>query len=340
MINFVLLLLVYMGIYSILALSQNLITGFGGMLSLAHAAFFAIGSYTTAIMMHSAAQAGAGFDLIWAFMLSALLSGLLGVLIGLPTLRLRGDYLAIATLGFGEITRNVILNWDSLTRGPMGFSGLAAPKILGLQLDPTNKWGYVIMTWLVVALVFLLLRRLTRSRIGRALDAVREDEIAAWSMGINITQYKVGAFIVGALVAGFAGTLWTAYNQSVSPNSFDFLLSVNVLCMVVLGGLGNHWGSILGAVLLVLVAELPRLLGLSSILPPQVRQILFGVVLVSMMIFRPQGIIVRRRPALPGRRAGGGGSSGGPGGGSGGRAGSSPGQGIGDAAVDVSGGDA
>lgn len=289
MISFVLLLVIYMGMFAILSLSQNLITGLTGMLSLCHAAFFAIGAYTMAIGLTS------GLDFWTCFVLAGLLSAALGVLIGLPTLRLRGDYLAIATLGLGEITRNVILNWDALTRGPLGINSIPAPEVFGTVLSPVNKPYFVLIVWGYVLIVWFLLRTLGRSRLGLALDAIREDEIAASSMGINVTKYKVWTFALGAFIAGQAGIFWTTYSQSVSPGSFDFMLSVMVLCMVVLGGQGNYGGAILGAVIIQLISELPRLLGVSHLIPPQIKQILFGLVLVLMMILRPQGILVRKR---------------------------------------------
>lgn len=291
MLNFLLLLVILVGIYTILALSLNIITGYGGMLSLCHSAFFAIGAYTTAVMM---TRFGFGY---WpSMMLGAFLSLLLGILIGLPTIRLSGDYLAIATLGFAEITRNVLLNWDSLTRGPRGIIGIPPIELFGLQITPMNKAGFLIFTYVFVLITYFFFRRFIRSRIGRAIEAIREDEIAASSVGINVVSYKIIAFGIAAFFAGIAGSLWAVYNQSVTPNSFNFMLSVMVLCMVVLGGMGNHRAMIFGATLIVAAAELPRLLGMSSVFPPQARQILFGLVLVLMMIFRPQGLLGRSKP--------------------------------------------
>lgn len=291
MLSFALLLVIYIGIYSILSLGLNIIVGYTGMLQLCHAAFFAIGAYTTAVGMMFG---GLGF---WPLLLaSGLLTALFGFLIGLPTLRLRGDYLAIATLGFGEIVRNVILNWDSVTRGPMGISGIPSPSVFGFTLNPFSKMQYVIFVWVFVAITYVVLRRIVRSRVGRALEAIREDEVAAYAMGINITKFKIFAFAFGAFFAGIAGSLWAVFNQSISPNTFDFMLSVMILCMVVLGGLGNLNASILGAFLIVVAGEFPRLLGFSSIVPAQFKQIIFGGILVSMMVFRPQGLLGRKKP--------------------------------------------
>lgn len=294
MIDFIQLILIYIGIYAILSLSLNLIVGFTGLLSLCHAAFLGIGAYTTAIMMTH----GYGFGV--ALCCSVILSSLFGLLIGLPTLRLKGDYLAIATLGFGEIVRNVILNWDAITRGPMGINNIP-PLMIPIANTPlTGKTGPLILIWTFVLLTYLIINRITRSRFGRAFMAIREDEIAARSVGINTTAYKISAFMTGAFFAGLAGCLWAVHNTSVAPQSFDFMLSIMILCMVVLGGLGNNLAVILGTIIIVIAAELPRLLGFSTAIPPQTNQIIFGLILVLMMIYRPQGILPgKRRKVLP-----------------------------------------
>ena len=214
MFNFFLLILIYSGIYALMALGQNVITGYGGMLSLTQAGFFAIGSYATAIL-----STRFGFS-FWATLpVAALFSALCGLLIGLPTLRLKGDYLAIATLGFGEIVRNVLNNWDSLTRGPMGIQKIPMPKFFGFVINPYTKYAFLVMVIIFVAIAYFLFQRLARSRMGRALAAIREDEIAAEAMGINTTKYKVYAFILGAAVAGVAGSLQAVFTLSVTPGT-------------------------------------------------------------------------------------------------------------------------
>lgn len=285
MVNFFLLILIYSGIYALMAIGQNLITGYTGMLSLCQAGFFAIGAYATAILSTS----GWSF---WATLpVAALLSAMFGVLIGLPTLRLKGDYLAIATLGFGEIVRNVLNNWDSLTGGPMGIQRIPMATIFGFTINPYKKWAFLVMVVVIVLIAYYLFERLGRSRMGRALQAIRDDEIAAASMGINVTKYKVWAFAIGASVAGIAGSLQAVFALSVTPGSYTFMVSIMVLCMVVLGGMGNFAAVILGTFIIQLISYFPQLTGLSSIIPPQFKQILFGLILVVMMIWRPQGII-------------------------------------------------
>ncbi len=187
-----------------------------------------------------------------------LLSALFGLLIGLPTLRLKGDYLAIATLGFGEIVRNVLNNWDSLTNGPMGIQKIPMPILFGYTINPYKKYAFLFMIFIFVVIAYLLFQRLARSRMGRALTAVREDEIAAQAMGINITKYKVSAFILGASVAGIAGSLQATFTLSVTPGTYTFMVSVMVLCMVVLGGMGNFKASILGAFIIQFISYFPH----------------------------------------------------------------------------------
>lgn len=302
MINFFLLILIYSGIYALMAIGQNIITGYGGMLSLCQAGFFAIGSYTTAIL---ATKLGWSF---WATLpAAAILSALFGLLIGLPTLRLKGDYLAIATLGFGEIVRNVLNNWDSLTNGPMGIQKIPMPDLFGFVINPYRKYAFLVMVILFVVIAYLLFQRLARSRMGRALAAVREDEIAAQSMGINITKYKVYAFVLGASVAGIAGSLQAVFSLSVTPGTYTFMVSVMVLCMVVLGGMGNFKAAILGTFIIQLISYFPQLTGLSSVIPPQFKQILFGLILVVMMIWRPQGLLGREERTYGGSTEGKGG---------------------------------
>ncbi len=286
MVHFIALLLITTGIYAILALGQNLITGYTGMLSLCHAAFFAIGAYTTAI-----GTTMLGFNYWVTLPFAAIFAGIGGLIIGLPTLRLKGDYLAIATLGFGEIVRQILNNWDSVTRGPNGIFGIPPISLFGFIFNPYQKWAFMVLVWVFVVITYILLKKLTDSRMGMALEAIREDEIAASAMGINVTRYKIIAFVVGAMTAGVAGTLYASFNLTVSPNQFLFMNSIIVLCMVVLGGMGNHVGVLIGAFLVILAQELPRLFNM----PPEFNQIIFGLILVLMIRFRPQGLFPSKR---------------------------------------------
>lgn len=253
----------------IMAVSLNLVTGCAGQLSLGHAAFMGIGAYTAAIVTLS-------WDVpfVLALMLGSVSAAFFGLLLGLPTLRLRGDYLAIATLGFGEIIRVAILNLE-ITGGAFGLRGI--PKETNLAIAFTSAVA-----------VCLASKRLTKSRFGRALTAIREDEVAARAVGINSTFYKVSAFVISASCAGIAGGLFAHWFRYLNPSSFAFAESIEVLSMVVLGGIGSPEGSVMGALVLTFVPEFLR--GLSSFVS-QYRMLFYGALLVIMMLIRPQGLV-------------------------------------------------
>jgi branched-chain amino acid transport system permease protein len=272
------------GIYSILALGLNVVVGFAGLLNLGFVAFYAIGAYAYALMN---TLFGLGF---WtALPFSVGLSAIAGFLLAIPALRLRGDYLAIVTLGFGEITRLILNNWDSLTMGPNGISGISAPEMLSVSLGKLSYFYYLVLLFVLVTLFITI--RVHSSRIGRAWIAIREDEIASSVMGIHTTMYKLYAFAFGAFWAGLAGALFAAKMQFVSPESFTFMESVFILCMVILGGLGSIWGVILGAFILVLLPEMLREIQLY-------RMLTLGAGLVLLMVFRPQGLFGGRSVSL------------------------------------------
>lgn len=283
MVNFLLLILIYAGIYALMAIGQNCITGYTGMLSLCHAGFFCIGSYVTAIMCKTF-----GLSFWLTLPVAAILSGFLGLLIGIPTLRLKGDYLCIATLGLGEIIRTVATNLN-----PVGYQSVPRAVLFGYQFSARHKGPFIILIWAFVLIFYLLFQQLSHSRLGRAMAAVREDEVAAQSNGINVTKYKIGAFILGAAIGGVAGCFMTAYTQTVNPSSFTFMVSVMVLCMVVLGGMGNGAAVILGAIIVQFISYFPQLVGLSNVIPAQATQIIYGLCLVVLMIWRPQGLLGR-----------------------------------------------
>lgn len=262
--QFVGLTLIQVCIYIILATSLNLINGITGQFSIGHAGFMAIGAYMAAIIVvkfHG--------PLILALLVGASVSALAGFLIGLPTLRLKGDYLAIATLGFGEIVRIVFLNMEYV-RGASGFS---VPKTI------TWTWAF----WLMVLSV-LLIRNFISSTHGRACISIRENEIAADVMGISTTKYKIMAFTIGAFFAGLAGGIYANYLYIIQPQTFSFLKSFDILVMVVLGGLGSLTGSILGAIVMTVA---------SAVLSgwPEWRLVITAILLIAMMIFRPKGLL-------------------------------------------------
>ena len=266
--------------YVILGLGLNIAVGLAGLLHLGYVAFYAVGAYTYALL-HM--YYGIGF---WvALPLGGIIATLFGILLGIPVLRLRGDYLAIVTLGFGEITRIVLVNWDGLTRGPSGIALIPKPGFFGMEL--TTQQGIIYVYYLAVGLALLTIfatYRLQNSRIGRALMAMREDEIASQAMGIDITRTKLTAFALSAFFAGMAGVLFAAKTGFINPQSFTFMESAIILSIVVLGGMGSIVGVIIGALILILLPEYLREVG-------NYRMLIFGASMVIMMIFRPQGIV-------------------------------------------------
>jgi len=271
--------------YVVLGLGLNIVVGVAGLLDLGYVAFYAVGAYCYALLnLHF----GIGF---WtALPLGALLAASFGILLGFPVLRLRGDYLAIVTLGFGEIIRLILENWNEFSKGPSGISNIPRPGFFGMEMSIDNAiiYLYYLMIGLVIFTIFIV-NRLQNSRIGRAWFALREDEIACQSMGIDKTKTKLAAFALGATWAGMAGVIFAAKTTFVNPASFTFLESAIILCIVVLGGMGSIIGVIIGALILILLPEYLRAFA-------DYRMLIFGAILVIMMVFRPQGIIsnVRR----------------------------------------------
>ena len=279
--DYVLRILIMSGIFVILTLSLNLVTGFTGQFCLGWAAFYGIGAYTSALLTM---KAGVSFWL--AMPLGGFMAALFGLLLGLPTMRLKEIYLAITTLGFGEIIRLIMLNWTDLTRGSMGLPGIPAPSILSYEISSNQVFYYLILALVLVTIIAI--RRLIDSRTGRALIAIREDELAAKSMGIDVTAYKMLAFAVGAFFAGLAGSFYAHYTSFIDPHTFSFTESIAILAMAVLGGLGSINGSILGAVILTVIPELLR--GIA-----EYRLIVFGLIMMAVMLLRPQGLFGKAR---------------------------------------------
>jgi len=270
--------------YVMLGLGLNITIGLGGILNLGYIAFFMVGSYSYALLNQAI-----GLNFWIALPIGGLVALILGIIVAVPVLRLRGDYLAIVTLAFGEIMRIVVENWSSLTGGPSGIRSIPRPAIPGVDLNliDTAKLVYFIMI-VLAALTILITLRLKDSRIGRALIAMREDEIACQSMGINITRVKVIAFALGAVFAGVAGVVFAANTTFINPASFTLWESVLVLCIVVLGGMGSIPGVIFAALVLKLMPEYLRAFS-------EYRMLVFGAVLVIMMVFKPGGLIPEKR---------------------------------------------
>ena len=292
-------------IYSILAIGLNVVIGFAGLLDLGYAAFFALGGYSYALVASPFLNIHLPF---WpVLIIGAIIGAIFGVLLGAPTLRLRGDYLAIVTLGFGEIVPITLLNADKFTAGTIGIGGIDKPSIPGLYtFDLTNPWPFYVLVLSMLAIVVIVVYRLEDSKIGRAWEAIREDELAAESSGINTTISKLQAFAVGAAIAGFVGVFNAAKLTIVAPDMFGFVVSVSTLSAVVLGGMGNVVGVGIGAFVIYLIQsiflkQLNILFGelsvplLKDVDFLQFQYVLYGAALVFMMLKRPQGIFPARR---------------------------------------------
>ncbi|MBM3107602.1 high-affinity branched-chain amino acid ABC transporter permease LivM [Pseudomonas sp. P66] len=297
-------------IYVLLGLGLNIVVGLAGLLDLGYVGFYAVGAYTYALLSHYFG---------WSFWICLPIAGLMaatfGFLLGFPVLRLRGDYLAIVTLGFGEIIRLFLRNLTSLTGGPNGISNIEKPTFFGLSFErraaegmqtfheyfglPYNSINKVIFLYLVALLLALLalfvINRLLRMPIGRAWEALREDEIACRALGLNPTIIKLSAFTLGACFAGFAGSFFAARQGLVTPESFTFIESAIILAIVVLGGMGSQLGVILAAIVMILLPELMREFS-------EYRMLMFGALMVLMMIWRPQGLLPMQRPHMELRR--------------------------------------
>jgi branched-chain amino acid transport system permease protein len=293
-------------IYIMLGLGLNIVVGLAGLLDLGYVGFYAVGAYTYALLAH---YFGLGF---WICLpIAGLMAAIFGFLLGFPVLRLRGDYLAIVTLGFGEIIRILLRNMTEITGGPNGISNIDKPTLFGLSFERRAAEGMqtfheffgiaysginkVIFLYLIALLLVLLtlfvINRLLRMPIGRAWEALREDEIACRALGMNPTVIKLSAFTLGATFAGFAGSFFAARQGLVTPESFTFIESAIILAIVVLGGMGSQLGIILAAIVMILLPELMREFS-------EYRMLMFGALMVLMMIWRPQGLLPMQRPHL------------------------------------------
>ncbi len=276
-------LLIFIGIYAILTMGQNIVLGYTGLFGIAQAAFYGIGAYTSALL---ALKLGMPF---WVGLVAgAVIAGLSGSLLGLATMRLGGDYFCIATLGFVVIIQQLLLNWENLTRGAFGLPGIPRPALLGYAFD--SRLSFCLLVWALVAILSVLMNNIAGSRLGRAFMAIRDNETAARGMGVNTFQVKVIAVAMGAMYAGVGGALFAHYTGYIDPSSFSVMETIIVLCMAVLGGMGSITGSILGAAVLLLAPELLRLVGVTGSLSVY-RQLLYGVILVAAILTRPTGII-------------------------------------------------
>lgn len=276
--QYVLRVITMMGVYTMLALSLNLVTGLMGQISMGHAAFYAIGAYTASLLT---TRLGANFLL--GTLCATAMAGLFGLLLGLPTMRLTGAYLVITTMGFAEVVKIVLLNWDSVTNGALGVQNIPRPIVFGWQLTTPNGGLFYLML-LYLTIVTLICLAVKHSKMGRSLVAIREDELAAKLMGVNTAGYKIAAFALAAALAGFAGAFYAYMIRYIDPNTFSNDMSMMILSIVILGGRGTLGGMFLGASLLVSFPEVLRFM-------EDYRFIVYGLLLVLMMRFRPQGLL-------------------------------------------------
>ncbi|WP_398472243.1 ATP-binding cassette domain-containing protein [Tardiphaga sp.] len=274
-------------IYAILAVSLNFVLGYAGQISLGHAGFFGIGAYTAGILTHT----GPGYMFWPVFVLAGGMAGLAGLIIGVPALRLKGHYLAFGTLGFGEIIRIILFNWQEVTHGGDGIAAIPAPSVFGFQFDNDQKYFYLSLAFLL--LVLLLARRTETSKYGRSFAALRDAEMAAGTTGVNVTRIKILAFVISSVIAGCAGSLYAHLVGFISPDAFTFEVTAQVLSMVLLGGMGTTFGPVLGA---AFITMLPEMLRISK----EYYQVIYGAGVAFAVVFLPQGILgfLSRRKAV------------------------------------------
>lgn len=291
--SYILRIMIMVALYGVLAISLDYIVGYLGQISLGHAAFYAIGAFTSVYLTKKC-----GVNYFPAALAGALMSAAFGVVLALLTMRMNGIYLAVTTMGFLEVIRTIILNWRKVTGGSQGMSSIPKPTLFGFKFTLTNGgFYYLILFYLLLTIVVTWL--VINSRMGRSFKAIREDPLAAQFMGIGLYKYKIWAFVISAFFAGLAGSFYAHFLGYINNNTFTYSISISILCMVILGGMGSIKGVMLGAIILAPMSELLRSLtelmnNLPSWLisnPERWRFVIYGVILVLMMRFRPQGIL-------------------------------------------------
>lgn len=276
--QYLMTIVIKIGAYIMLALGLNILTGYTGLVSLGHAGFVAIGAYAASLM-----SIRLGMDFFVSMIFGMAAAGLVGLLLGLPTLRLTGTYLSIVTLGFGEIVKMVAMNWDRVTNGTLGVKNIPKPELWGIKLTVANNGLYYLMVVLVLVTALFCLA-VVRSRTGRAFLAIKTDEMAGTMMGINVTYYKILAFVLSSCICAAAGAFYATLIGYIDPNTFTFDVSTLILSIVILGGMGTIRGMFLGAAILIAFPEVSRSL-------MDYRFVVYGLILVLMMRFRPQGLL-------------------------------------------------
>jgi len=276
-------LAILIGMYAILAMSLNVSMGYTGLLNIGHVAFFAIGAYTSALL---ALNMGAPFFV--GLVAGGIMAGVFALVVAVPSVKLRGDYLAIATLGLAIVVENVLRNWTSLTRGPLGLPGIPKPVFFGMQLSGVS---YLVLVVCVAVITYMVLQYLMRIPFGRVLRAIREDELVAASLGKNVAKYKTLSLMISAFFAGVAGSLYAHYITFIDPSSFTVLEAILVISMIIIGGLSSVNGAVVGAIILVLLPEPLRFLPLPSFAIGALRQMIYAGLLIMLLVKRPEGIM-------------------------------------------------
>ncbi len=275
-------ILILINIYIIIAISLNLIAGYSGLLSIAHSAFYGIGAYTTALLW---LYLGTGFWInIW---ICISLSAVFGLIIACPSLRIYDDYFAIATFGFQMIVFSIFNNWVDFTKGPQGIPGIPSPSIFSYEID--SHVGFFLLSFFFVFIVYFLIKQLVESPFGLILKGIREDEVFTKAAGKNIAKYKILVFVIGGSLASIAGALYAHYISYIDPTSFTINESIFMLSIVIIGGMASLRGSVLGAVVLVILPEALRFIGLPSSVAANLRQVFYGALLILFMMYRPRG---------------------------------------------------
>lgn len=282
--EYLLHILILIGIYTILSVSLNLLVGYTGILSIAHAAFYGVGAYVAALM---------ALKLQTPFLLNLFLavisSGIFGALVGIPSLRLRDDYFVIATFAFQIITFSILNNLVDFTGGSLGLPGIPQPNIFGFEI--TTHIEFLILVIVLAGITFWISNKIVKSPFGRLLKAIREDEVFVKAAGRNVSDAKVKVFVISASLASIAGVVYATYITYIDPTSFTIMESIFIISIVIIGGSANLKGSIVGAVVLVALPELLRFVGLPNSIAANIRQILYGALLVIFMLWRPQGFL-------------------------------------------------
>ncbi len=285
--NYVLYVLSLVAVYGILAVSLNLVLGYTGILSVAHAAFMGIGAYTAALLL-----TGWGFNFFFTLPVGLAVAGLVGAALAASTLRLRGDYYIIGSFGFQVIMYNVFLNWIDLTKGPFGIRNIPKPQAFGVAFDTPARYAVLTLAFLVVSV--WVARRVGESPYGKVLRAIREDEAGAASIGKNVRRYKISIFVVSGMLASLGGALYAGLISYVDPFAFTIHESIFLQALVIVGGSGNVYGSVVGAAVLITIPEMLRFFDVPTTVASPIREILYGALMILFLRFRPKGLLPER----------------------------------------------